>query len=110
MFDLVLLMQCCVIRLSGLPHLPQDFQPALAKTPQSTGVALAFVAVGAVINLRPHAILATQINPKVDGLAKVKIARPTNRHARDLAGLKAHRSCASEALHGLRILESLAIF
>ena len=78
MFDLIPLMQFRIVRLSGLPHLPQDFLSTLAETTQSAGVALAFVAVGAVISLRPHAILSAQINPKVDGLAKVKIAGAAN--------------------------------
>ena len=53
----------------------------LAKTAQSTGVALALLAVGAVISLRPEAVLATQIDPKVDRVAKVKITRSANHHA-----------------------------
>ncbi len=55
MFDLILLMQLRVVRLFRLPHLPEDFQPALAETTQSTGMALAFVTVGAIISLRPDA-------------------------------------------------------
>jgi hypothetical protein len=79
MFDLVLLMQVGIIRLFCLPHLPEDFEPALAQAAQSTGVTLASLAMSAVISLRPQAILAAQINPKMDGLTKVEIARATNR-------------------------------
>ena len=59
MFDLVLLMQVRIVRLFRPPHLPQDFQPALAKTAQSPSVALALFAVEAIVSLRPDAILAT---------------------------------------------------
>jgi hypothetical protein len=62
-FGLVAGMERFVVRGAGLPHFPEDFEPALAEAAQGAGVALAFGAMSTVVGLCPRAGL-TAVVPK----------------------------------------------
>jgi hypothetical protein len=67
--DLVCRVQGLVIRLAGLPHLPEDFQPALAEAGQGGGVIAALGFFLLIVRLRPDAKLAAQVRPQMHGVA-----------------------------------------
>ena len=48
--------------LSGLPHSPEDLQPAVAGTTDGTGVALALILFLPVVGLDPGTLLAAAIS------------------------------------------------
>ena len=58
MFGLVAGVERFVVGRTGLPHLPEDFEPMLPEAAQGAGVALAFGTMGAVVGLSPRASLA----------------------------------------------------
>ena len=74
MFGLVASVERFVAGGASLPHLPEDFQPALAEAAQGASVALAFGAMGAVVGLCPGTGLATVIGPLMHGAAQGEIA------------------------------------
>src|SRR5580765_6611832 len=80
-----------VVRLTTLPHLPQDLEPALAQTAQRAGMALAFVWLRPVIGRGPRAELAAAIAPGMDRVAQVAVAMPADLGFVDLSALKTHR-------------------
>ena len=67
-------MEDFIIGGAGLPHFPEDFEPALAEAAEGAGMTLALVAIGSVVGLRPGAALAAEIGPLVDGAAQDQIA------------------------------------
>ena len=64
-----------VVGRVGLPHLPENLQPALAQATQGTSVRLPLVAVRLIVGLRPGAFVATVIGPEVDRRAQRVVAR-----------------------------------
>ena len=59
MLELVAGVQFGVVRRAGLPHFPEDFQPALAQASQRAGVTLSSRAQLVVVNSRPRTVPAT---------------------------------------------------
>lgn len=73
-----------VVGRAGLPHFPEDFEPALAEATQGAGMALAFGAMSAVVGLRPRAGFAAVVGPLMDGAAQGEIAGAAQAMASDL--------------------------
>src|SRR3989442_2183948 len=55
-----------VVGLAGLPHFPEDLQPALAEAAERTGVTHAVFPLVLVVGIRPNALGATEVGPEVD--------------------------------------------
>ena len=69
MLELIATVQVGVIRRVGLPHFPDDLQPALPQGAQGAGVALSFRTQCGVVGRGPRATVTTQITaPKHVGL------------------------------------------
>ena len=85
MFGLVPSEEGFVVGGTGLPHFPEDFEPALAEATQGAGMALAFGTMGAIVGLRPRTGLAAMIGPLMDGAAQSQIAGVTQAMASDLS-------------------------
>ena len=66
-FGLVAGVESFVVGLAGLPHLPEDFEPALAHAAERAGVTLAFGAMGLGIRLSTGAAFGAVIGPGVAG-------------------------------------------
>ena len=62
-----------IVGLPGLPHLPEDFEPALTQAAERAGVALPFGAVRLVMGLRPGAGFAAVIGPLMGGAAQSEV-------------------------------------
>ena len=105
MFFLVAGVQVGVVRLVGLDHSPQDFQQALAQAAQSAGMAFAFRAFLAVVNVRPRTNLGSTMSPKMDGVAQHFVALVAKMHPVDLAGLKADRGGSGDTLQRFGVRE-----
>ena len=87
MLGLIAGMEGFIIGGAGLPHFPEDFEPALAEAAEGAGMTLALVAIGSVVGLRPGAALAAEIGPLVDGAAQDQIAGVAQAMFADLPGL-----------------------
>ena len=109
MLELVAGVQFAVVGSARLPHLPDDFQPALAQAAQRLGVAFAAFAQGVVIGRRPGALGAALVGKKMHGVAQALVAGAAQIDFVELPGLVADRRCASVALEALRIGEKLAV-
>jgi hypothetical protein len=107
--DLVFEVELAVVGGVGLPHLPDDFQPALAEAAQRLGVGLATLAQGIVISVGPRALRAAFVGEEMHGVAQVEGARTAQAHLVDLAGLVADGSGAGHALETARILVQGAV-
>ena len=64
-FDLVPSMKGLIVGRSGLPHLPENFQPALAQAAQGAGVALALGAFALVVDFGPGALAAAAVGTRI---------------------------------------------
>jgi hypothetical protein len=53
-----------------------DFEPALAQPAQGIGVTATFIAVVAVVNVRPGTLPQALLGKQVDGVAQVFVASP----------------------------------
>lgn len=90
----------------GLPHFPEDFNPALAEATQGAGVALAACAVGLVIRLGPRALEPGAVRPQVEGRAQERLAGAAHQVLFDLAGLERHRGGARVSLQAFGALKA----
>src|SRR5271157_6238930 len=70
MFQLVGHVEIRVVAGVGLPHLPKDFQPALAQAPQGGGVTFSLGPELLVIDFSPRAARAARVGPQVNGVPK----------------------------------------
>ena len=95
---MVATVQLAVVAGAGLPHLPEDFQPAVCQAAQRAGVALSALAVILIVGLGPGALVTAAIGPQVQGLAQVAIATAAELDPMDLPALEADRGGASDAL------------
>ena len=107
--DLVLGVKSFVVGGSGLPHLPEDFEPALGQASQGTGMAHAALAFVLIIRLSPGTFFAAEIYPEMHGATQVLIAPGAEVHPPFFAGLFGHRCRAGIALDCLGILKSSTI-
>ena len=98
MLLLVAGVQIGVVRLAGLDHPPNDFQQALAQTTQSAGMAFAFRAFLAIVNIGPGTNPEGALGPKMDGMAQHFVALVADVNPVNLAGLETDRSGAGDAL------------
>ena len=77
-FGLVAGVERFVVGRAGLPHFPEDFEPALAEATQGAGMALAFGAMSAVVGLRPRAGFAAVVKfPRFDGQGGRSLGKET---------------------------------
>jgi hypothetical protein len=67
-------MQGLVVGGMGLPHLPEDFDPAVGQAAEGGGVGLAVIAFVLVIRLSPSAFVTALVGPMVEGRAQGRIA------------------------------------
>ena len=75
MAGLVASVEGLIVAGAGLPHLPEDFQPALPETAQGAGVGLALGAMGLVVGFGPRAAFAAEVGPQVHGGPQRVVAR-----------------------------------
>lgn len=108
-FELIARVEVGVIGSAGLPHFPEDFEPALAEAAQGAGVTLPTLSKVVIIGGRPGTGGSTQIGPEVDGVAQGLVAVTPEVHLVDLAGLITDRSRSGQALEAAGILEAGAI-
>ena len=107
MLFLVAGVQIGIVGLTGLDHLPEDFQEPLAQAAQGAVVAFAFRPFLFVINFGPRADPHTALGPQMDGMAQHFVALVADADPVDLAGLETDRGRAGDALQGLGVLEAL---
>src|SRR5207245_2694256 len=107
--DLIAGMKGLVVRLAGLPHLPEDFQPALAEASQGGGVGQALGLFLLVICLGPSAHRAALVGPEMHGVAEILVAGTAEAGEAFLAGFFEHRRRAGIAAQGVGRNELLAI-
>ena len=109
MFELVLVVQHCVVGLSVHPHSEDDFEPTLGQATQAIGVTTTFLAMMAVVDFGPETAGQGLLGKQVHGMAQVLVTGPSLVHgpARRLApgfsGLAGHRRGARQALQSLRL-------
>jgi hypothetical protein len=75
-----------VVRRAGLPHLPEDFQPALPQAAQGGRVGHFVGAFLLVVGLGLGAAGAAEIGPEMDGGAEVFVAGAAEPDLVHLAG------------------------
>src|SRR5262245_33121493 len=109
MFKLIAHVQVTVIRGSGLPHFPDDFQPAVSETSQGLSMALAAIAQLSVIDLCPLTPAPAQIRPEVNSAAQVFVALAPQIHFVNLSRLVADRSGASIAAQAVGVGEERSV-
>ena len=116
MGDLVAGVEGFVIGFAGLPHVPQDFEPAIGQAAQGGGVGLALLFFLLVIGLGPGTLAARQIGPQVQGGAEGFVAGAERGFAfaaddgeAPLARLLGDRRGAGEALQALGGVEAGAV-
>ena len=108
-FELVAGVEFGVVARAGLPHFPEDLQPALAEAAQRTGVAFAALAQRLVIDRRPRDEVARLLSAQRCTACRRLVAVPPQMDFVDLPGLVADRRRAGQALRALGILEARAI-
>ena len=64
-----------VVAGAGLPHFPEDFQPALTETAQCAGVRLTLGAMRLIVSFGPRAAFAAEVGPQVHGGPQRVVAR-----------------------------------
>ena len=109
MFELVALMKIGIVELVGAEHLPNDFEPALAQTPQRTRVTFPLGAFLLVIHGRPRAGLPAAVGPKMNDRAQVFVTMLAEEGFVNLAGLKADGRRARDALKRLVVRKAFRI-
>src|SRR4029079_3897012 len=65
-----------IVARALLPHLPDDFKPALRQRAQGLSVGFAALAQGVVIGLRPSALFAALVGKEVQRVTQAAIACP----------------------------------
>lgn len=108
MFELVAGMEFGVVGATGLPHFPEDLEPALAQGSQRTGMGFAAGTKRLVIERGPPRALPSEISPEVDGGRQRLMAESAQIDFVDLPGLVAHRGGAGQPLQTVSI-KALAI-
>ena len=98
MFELIAGMEIGVVGAAGVPHLPEDLQPALAEGTQSTSVGFAAGAQGLIIEGRPGRGGSTEVGPQMDSGPQRLVAVPPQIDFVDLTGLVANRSSPGQSL------------
>ena len=83
--ELVAQVQFAVVGSAGLPHFPDDFEPALAERAQGLGVGLTSLAQSAIIGGRPSALGAALVRKEMHGMAQISVAGPAHGNFVDLA-------------------------
>lgn len=106
---LVARVKLAVIWRFGSQHRTQDFEPAHTQATQSAGVALTLAPVRTVINLRPVAVAATEINPQMHGGPQEAIALSAKVNGGHLAGLVTDRRHARVRLQPVWIINERSI-
>ena len=109
MLRLISGMKGFVVGRFSLPHLPEDFEPALAETTKRAGMGLALVPMSLVVALGPSASDAAQIGPEVDGGAQRMAATASQLDFADLATLESDRSGACERLQAFGAGEAVPV-
>ena len=104
MGELVFHVQGRIVGGAGLPHSPDDFQPALAKTAQGLGMGHAALAQRGVVNRCPCGLCAALVGKHVHRVSQVLVAAAADVDLVDLAGLIVDRRCPGHALEALRVL------
>ena len=99
-------MQGFVVKAAGLPHLPKNFEPPLAKASKGAGMALAFLPVRPVIRLRPRALLERQTGPQMHCRSQFHRARTTDIVPFNLARLEGHWSCPRVCLQAFGAIKT----
>ena len=66
MFELIAGMEVGVVAVAGLPHFPEDLEPALAEAAQGAGMGFAAGAKSLVVDLRPRRALPARVGPQMD--------------------------------------------
>ena len=104
MGELVAHVEGRIVGGAGLPHFPDDCQPALAKTAQGLGMGHATLAQGGIINRGPCGLGAAFVRKDVHRMAQVFVATAADVDLVDFAGLVVDWRCAGHALEALRVL------
>lgn len=92
-----------------MPHLPENFEPALAQTPQGAGEGFCPVFEGLVVGVGPRAGVSALVSPQVKNRSEGYVALATKSDLVDGAGLITDRSSPAVALQGLRGFEPITI-
>ncbi len=75
-FELIAMMKLGIVRGSIEPHFVNDFEPAVAESTQSIGVALMLLAVMLIVNVGPGTTRQAVISEKMDGMREMFVAGP----------------------------------
>lgn len=108
MFELVAGMEFGVVAAAGLPHFPEDLEPALAQGSQRAGMGFAAGTKRLVIERCPWRALPSEMSPEMDGGAQGLMAESAQIDFVDLPGLVAHRGGAGQRLESVSI-KALAV-
>ena len=77
MFELIAGMEIGVVALAGLPHFPEDLEPALAEAAQGASMGFAAGPKGLVIDGGPRRALPAKIRPQMhDGAERLITVEP----------------------------------
>src|SRR5215204_1006255 len=103
MLELMAEVELAIVWRLGLPHFPNDLQPALGQATEGAGMTFAAGTVLGVVGLRPGSVQAAQVGKEVQDGAKVFVAGAPEVYAVDLAGLEADGRGAGIELEGLGV-------
>ena len=107
-FELVAGMEFGVVAATGLPHFPEDLEPALAQAAQRAGMEFAAGTKRLVIERCPRRALPGEVGPEMHGGVQRLIAEPAQVDFVDLSGLVAYRGGAGQPLETVRMGTSFA--
>ena len=96
MFELIAGMEVGVVALAGLPHFPEDLEPALAEGSQDASMGFATGAKGLVIDRCPRRGLPAKIRPQMHDGAQRLITVATQSDDVNLAALIANGGGAGQ--------------
>ena len=102
-FELVAGMEFGIIAPAGLPHFPEDLEPALTQASQRTGMGFAARTKLFVIDGCPRRAFPAEVGPEMHGGAQRLIAVAAQMHFMDLAGLEADGGGARKTLQSAGI-------
>ena len=83
--DLVFHVELGVVRGARLPHLPDDFQPALTEAAEGLGMGFAAFAQGVIVGCGPRACSSAVESQKMDGPPQHFVASSTEDHFMNLS-------------------------
>ena len=98
MFELIAGMEFGVVAVVGLPHFPEDLEPALAEAAQGASMGFATGAKGLVIDGRPRRGLPAEISPEMHDGAERLITVAAQRDDVNLPTLIANGGGAGQTL------------